>query len=195
MGRPAKPIDLLLMEGKKHLTKEEIEERRNAEIKFGDKKIKCPDYVKNDEAALKKWKELKKLFSDFEFVSAGDSELIARYCVTYSEYLDLRNSYQKIKEIHYDCEELDAAIDAELKNEDGFDEKVFTYKVKKQLRDMISVNALLSIENSINKKAELLGKMEDRMFLNPISKLKNIPKKQQEEEPSVKWGKYGGMSG
>lgn len=195
MGRPAKPIDLLLMEGKKHLTKDEIEERRNAEIKFGDKKIKCPDYVKDDIIALKKWKELKKLFSDFEFVSAGDSEIVARYCVTYSEYLDLRKSYQKIKEINYDSSALDAAIDAELKNEDGSSEKIFTYKVKKQLRDMISVNALLTIENAINKKVELLCKMEDKMFLNPISKLKNIPKKQEEEKPSAKWGKYGGMSG
>lgn len=195
MGRSAKPIDLLVMEGKKHLTKEEIEERRNAEIKFGDKKIKCPDYVKNDIIALKKWKELKKLFSDFEFVSAGDSEIVARYCVTYSEYLDLKNNYQRIKEIHYDSSALDAAIDAELKNEDGSSDKIFTYKVKKQLRDMISINALLTIENAINKKVELLCKMEDKMFLNPISKLKNIPKKQEEEKTSVKWGKYGGMSG
>ena len=33
MGRSAKPIELLMVEGKKHLTKEEIEERRNVEIK------------------------------------------------------------------------------------------------------------------------------------------------------------------
>ena len=195
MGRSAKPVELLMLEGKKHLTKEEIEERKNSEIRFGDKKIKCPNYVKNDEVAYKKWKEINKLFKEFEFVSAGDSELIARYCATYSEYQDLRESYQKIKEIHYDSAALDEAIEAELKNEDGTSDKIFSYKVKKQLRDMISVNALLSIESAINKKAEMLSKMEDRMFLNPISKVKNIPKKKKEEEPSAKWGKYGGMSG
>lgn len=195
MGRSAKPVELLMLEGRKHLTKEEIEDRKNSEIKFGDKKIKCPDYVRKDETAYKKWKEINKLFRDFDFVSAGDSELIGRYCATYSEYLDLKNSYQRIKEIHYDSAALDKALDAELENGDGAPEKVFPYKVKKQLRDMISINALLAVENAINKKAEMLAKMEDRMFLNPISKLKNIPKKPKEEEPSAKWGKYGGMSG
>lgn len=196
MGRSAKPVELLMLEGKKHLTKEEIEERRNLEIKFGDNKIKCPNYVKNDEIAYKKWKEINKLFKGFDFISAGDSELIAKYCVTFSEYMKLRKMYQKIDEIHYDCEALDKAIEAELKNEDGTSEKVFSYKVKKQLRDMISVNALLQIESAINKKVDMLMKMEDRMFLNPISKIKNIPKKPKEETPSERWSRFGGgMSG
>ncbi len=87
-------------------------------------------------------------------------------------------------------------IEAELKNKDGTSEKTFSYKVKKQLRDMISINALLQIESAINKKVDMLMKMEDRMFLNPISKIKNIPKKAKEETPSEKWGKFGGgMSG
>lgn len=196
MGRSAKPIELLMVEGKKHLTKEEIEERRNSEIRFGDRKLKCPNYVKNNEIAYKKWKEINKLFKDFDFVSAGDSELIAKYCITFSGYLKLIEAHQKISEIHYDCEELDRAIEAELKNEDGTTEKAFSYKVKKQLRDMISVNAILQIETAINKKVDLMIKMEDRMFLNPISKVKNIPKKKEEEKPSEKWGKFGGgMSG
>ena len=196
MGRSAKPVELLMLEGKKHLTKEEIEERRNSEIKFGDRKIKCPNYVKKDNIAYGKWKEINKLFKDFDFISAGDSELIAKYCMTFSEYIKLRESYQKIEEIHCDCEALDKAIEAELKNEDGTSEKIFSYKVKKQLRDMISINALLQIESAINKKVDMLMKMEDRMFLNPISKIKNIPKKAKEETPSEKWGKFGGgMSG
>lgn len=196
MGRSAKPVELLMLEGKKHLTKEEIEERRNSEIKFGDRKIKCPNYVKNDDIAYEKWKEINKLFKGFDFISAGDSDLIAKYCTTFSEYMTLRNCHQRISEIHYDCEDLDKAIEAELKNEDGTSEKVFSYKVKKQLRDMISVNAILQIETAINKKVDMLMKMEDRMFLNPISKIKNIPKKQKEEAPSEKWGKFGGsMSG
>ncbi len=196
MGRSAKPVELLMLEGKKHLTKEEIEERRDSEIKFGDRKIKCPNYVKKDNIAHGKWKEINKLFKDFDFISAGDSELIAKYCMTFSEYIKLRESYQKIEEIHYDCEALDKAIEAELKNKDGTSEKTFSYKVKKQLRDMISINALLQIESAINKKVDMLMKMEDRMFLNPISKIKNIPKKAKEETPSEKWGKFGGgMSG
>ena len=36
MGRNAKPINLLVAQGKKHLTKAEIDKRRKAEIKLGD---------------------------------------------------------------------------------------------------------------------------------------------------------------
>lgn len=39
----------------------------------------------------------------------------------------------------------------------------------------------LQLESAINKKMDLLIKMEDRSFLNPLAKVKNIPKKEQEK--------------
>lgn len=187
IGRNAKPIELLQSEGKKHLTKKEIEHRQNTEIRFGDSKLKCPDFVKSDIAAYKKWKEVTALYRDFDFVAAGDSGLLARYCKSFSEYQDLLKSYQRIKEIHYDSAQLDEFLDKEA--EDG-DEALFSYKVKKQLRDMISVNALLSIETAINRKMDMLIKMEDRLFLNPLAKIKSIPKKQEEQPPENKFAKF-----
>ena len=64
MGRSAKPIELLMVEGKKHLTKEEIEERRNSEIRFGDEKL-IPDLLQNHEIPYEKRTEIKKLFRVF----------------------------------------------------------------------------------------------------------------------------------
>lgn len=32
MGRPKEPIDLVMLKGNKHLTKEEIEQRKNSEV-------------------------------------------------------------------------------------------------------------------------------------------------------------------
>jgi phage terminase small subunit len=166
MGRNAKPVELLQAEGRKHLTKSEIEDRTNSEIRFGDHKLKCPDFVKNDMIAYKKWKEITSLYKDFDFVSSGDSGLLARYCKSFSEYQDLLNSYQRIKEIHYDMKELDEALDGTCEDEEtGEEKRLFSYKVKKQLRDMISVNALLSVEAAINKKMDMLIKMEHRLFL------------------------------
>lgn len=181
MGRNAKPLELLVSEGKKHLTKSEISERKNSEIKFGNTTLKCPEFVKNDAISYAKWKEITKLYKDFDFVSSGDSGLLARYCKSFSEYQDLLTSYQRIKEIHYDSSTLDDFLDKE--SEDG-DKNLFSYKVKKQLRDMISINALLSIESAINRKMDMLIKMEDRLFLNPLSKVKSIPKKQEEKKKS-----------
>jgi hypothetical protein len=37
MGRRAKPVDLILIQGTKHLTKEEIEARKEAEAKLRPK--------------------------------------------------------------------------------------------------------------------------------------------------------------
>ncbi|MBE6829157.1 MAG: terminase [Ruminococcaceae bacterium] len=195
MGRNAKPIELLEAEGRKHLTKEEIQNRKKNEIRFGDHKLKCPEFVKSDLIASKKWREITALYKEFNFVGSGDSGLLARYCKSFSEYQDLLASYQRIKEIHYDMKELDEALDGTYLDDENEEKRLFSYKVKKQLRDMISVNALLSIEAAINKKMDMLIKMEDRLFLNPLAKVRNVPK-QEEEKPPSRWGNFGGgMSG
>lgn len=191
MGRNAQPIEILQANGKKHLTKAEIQQRKDNEIKLGDKKLTCPDFVKSDVEAYKKWKEILKIYKDFDFVSSGDVGLLARYCKTFSEYKELLKAYQRVSEIHYDCLELDDYLDE-------FDEEGkarFGYKIKKQLRDLFSISGILTIETAINKKMDMLIKMEDRLFLNPLAKVKNVPKQVKEEEPSSKWGKFGGQSG
>jgi len=186
MGRNGQPIDLLVAKGKKHLTAKEKELRKKAEIKFGGRAITCPDYVLKNDVALDKWAEISTLYEGFDFVSAGDSGLIARYCMTYSEYLDLIQAFQRVKEVHYDCDELDEAINGTYIDEDTEREKqLFSAKVKKQLRDLFAINALLTIETAINQKMKMLIAMEDRLFLNPLAKVKNIPK-QKAEEPEDK---------
>ena len=186
MGRNGQPIDLLVAKGKKHLTAKEKELRKKAEIKFGGRAITCPDYVLKNDVALDKWAEISTLYEGFDFVSAGDSGLIARYCMTYSEYLDLIQAFQRVKEVHYDCDELDEAINGTYIDEDTEREKqLFSAKVKKQLRDLFAISALLTIETAINQKMKMLIAMEDRLFLNPLAKVKNIPK-QKAEEPEDK---------
>jgi len=186
-GRHAQPIELLQANGRKHLTKAEIEHRKSSEIKFGDKKLKCPDFVKNDAEAYKKWKEVTRLYKDVDFVASGDAGLLARYCKTFSEYKELLKAYQRVSEIHYDCSELEDLI------EDTTDEgkQLYSAKVKKQLRDLFSINAILTIETAINKKMDMLIKMEDRLFLNPLAKVKNIPPMPKEEEVPSKFARFG----
>lgn len=193
MGRNAKPVSLHVAEGNPNrLTKEEIEKRKNSEIKLGDAKLRCPDYVKNDVEAYKKWKEIMKIYKDIDFVSSGDIGLLGRYCKTHSEYLLLQKAYQRTSDIHYDCKELEEAIDGEYYDEEtDKDKALFSYKVKKQLRDLFSIGGLLSIETAINKKNDLLAKMEDRLFLNPLAKVKNVPQKKKEEETPSKYSKFG----
>lgn len=194
-GRNAQPIDMLTAKGKKHLTKAEIEHRKKSEIKLGSNRFVCPMYVKTDTVAYRKWRELiadynKAKAEGIDLVKSSDAGILARYCKTFSEYQVLLKAHQRVSEIHYDCDDLDEAIDGENK-ETG--DALFSYKVKKQLRDLFAINGILTIETAINKKMDMLIKMEDRLFLNPLAKVKNIPKQEKKKEDPLASKGFGNV--
>ncbi|HBR28404.1 MAG TPA: terminase [Firmicutes bacterium] len=155
MGRNAKPIALHLVEGNPNrLTKAEIERRKKAEIKVGTKKFKVPTFVKEDPEAYKKWKEVIKLYKEVDFVSSGDVGMIARYCMVYSEYL---RAVERKKTLENATEGVPLVAGPVVDN-------------------------LIKLDNLVNKKMDALMKMEDRLFLNPLAKVKNVPKKEKKPE-------------
>ena len=169
-GRNGQPVNLILAKGKSHhLTKAVIEQRQAAEIKTGTRHLKCPSYVKNDINAYKRWKEIIKIYKDADFVSSGDVGFLGRYCMAHAEYMELLKRKKRINSISEDPDEVEDYIQGEER---------FDSRVQKQLLDMISTDAILKLETAINKKMDLLIKMEDRSFLNPLAKVKNIPKKE-----------------
>lgn len=192
MGRNAKPVALHIAQGNPNrLTKEEIKQRQEAEVKLGKKdlvRLKPPPFVKNDAVAFKYWKDLLKEYKaaaeqGIELLTSSDVGMLALYCKTYAEYERLLRSYQTIDKIAYDSAELDQYLN---------DSENFDYKVKQQLRAMIAVDGLLRIETAINKKMDMLIKMQDRLFLNPLAKVKNVPKPKKDEKPISKFAKFGG---
>jgi len=192
MGRNALPIDILKAKNKKHLTKAEIKQRKESEIKTGNNKLVCPTYIKSDSLAFTKWKEIIAIYKNVDFVSSGDTGMLGRYCKTFSEYQVLLNAYQRVSEIHYDCKELNEAIDGNYYDEENDKTKVlFSYKVRKQLEHLFSIDAILTIESAINKKQDMLIKMEDRLFLNPLAKVKNIPKVEKKQPKDSNAGMFG----
>jgi phage terminase small subunit len=183
-GRRGQPIDILVAKGKKHLTNEEKKRRKEGEIKIGKNKFICPEFVLKDPQALEKWVEIMKLYKDVDFVSSGDTGHLGRYCKTFSEYLKLLDRMNKIRDISEDSDELENYIG---------DSDEFDYKIKKQLLDIISTDGVLRIETAINKKQDLLIKMEDRMFLNPLAKVRNVPKKEPEKVDPLKDQGFGNV--
>lgn len=173
MGRNAKPIELHLVNGnKRHLTKAEIEQRKKAEVKFGDSKLVCPSFVKALPAAAKKWREMVKLYQGFDFVRSGDVGMLARYCVAYAEYLDLVEHRQRIREIKIDGMD-ESLLTAVLPEVYSRQRAVKTFE---KIDYILSVAGLLALDKAINAKMDALVKMEDRLFLNPVAKIKNVPK-------------------
>lgn len=154
MGRNAKPIDLMLVEGKKHLTKAEIQRRRDSEIKLSHQEIKTEPQVRADRRAMKEFRRLKKLYEDIEFVGELDNHLINQYCLAVSELdylLSLMDEYRE-KSRNLDTDNKERVVDRYLE---------------------------LDVEVRM-KRAELL-KIGDRLYLNPVSRTKNLPKPKKEE--------------
>lgn len=190
MSKSAQPISLIKSKGRKHLTKEEIKQREASEVKLGKTelaKLRPPQFVKDDIVAFSHWKKLLKEYREaaaqgIELLTTSDVGLFALYCKTYAEYERLLKSYQTIDKIAYDSDCLEEYIN-------GSEE--FNHKVKQQLRAMVAVDGLLRIETAINKKMDMLMKMQDRLFLNPLAKVRNVPRPQKEEKPTSKWAKFG----
>jgi len=175
-GRPAKPLAFHIIDGKAHLTKAEIEERQANEIKIGETRLIPPDFIKNDINAFHKWKELKKIYEankEFDLVSSGDIGHIARYCQTFSEYLNLVEHRRVIASVPEFKWEEEVAIQEELEGHLG---ERAAKRMWKKIEYLISFDGLLDIDRSINQKMAALVSMEDRLFLNPLSKIKTLPK-------------------
>ncbi|QCT03301.1 hypothetical protein E6C60_2589 [Paenibacillus algicola] len=195
MGRNAKPVGLHIAQGNPNrLTREQIKQRQEAEIKLGKSdldKLKPPVFVKNDTIAYSHWKQCMKEYKaaaeqNVDLLSSSDVGLLAMYCKTYAEYERLQKSYQTIDKVAYDSEFLDEYIE---------DSAEFDTRVKKQLRAMVAVDGLLRIETAINKKMDMLLKMQDRLFLSPLAKIKNVPKPKGKEAPASKFSRFGGGRG
>ena len=115
--------------------------------------------------------------------------MLAMYCKTYSEYERLIAAYQKISEIEID----DIAFRELIKSAEfasGAEAEAMRY-----LSQLASLEGILKIETAVNKKMDMLLKMQDRLFLNPLAKIRNVPKPKKEEKPASKFGRFGGASG
>jgi len=85
MARPRQPVELLLIKGKKHLTKAEIEERQSTEVKAAADNVKPPGYLPQE---LKK--EFKKISDELlriNLMTNLDVDALARFLLAREQYL------------------------------------------------------------------------------------------------------------
>lgn len=154
-GRNAKPIYLHLANGnKRHLTNREIEDRKKheAKLKSGVKSFQPSQQVKDDAVALSMFRKVKRLYKNIEYVEGLDENIINRYCLLHSEYVNLRDMRQGLVDRCSQIEDLAEKI--------------------------AMADTLSEIDRRLEKKMDMLLKLEDRLFLNPTARLKNVPKKE-----------------
>lgn len=178
-GRHAYPLKVHEIAGKKHLTKKDKEQRKNSEVLLPDGDIICPEYIKTNIQAVKKWDEVVSILSSAKILKPADAGSIARYCMAHSEYLDLlqlRESVATIEEFSMK-EEFDIAD--EFENNVGAKAAA---KMWKKVEFIFSSQAVLNVDKAINQKMQVILQLEDHLFLNILSRVKNILQKKEPEE-------------
>lgn len=100
IGKQREPIDLILAKGKKHLTKAEIENRRNSEVDVSEyKNVTVPSYLSKKQK--EEFAETAKKLLDIGIFSELDEDCLARYFIAKTNYLKftkLLNTAMKRKE-------------------------------------------------------------------------------------------------
>ena len=157
MARPSKPTELIVLEGRGHRTKAELEHRKKAEKSlYTGQTFRASEEVRQNEVAHREFKRLKSLYSKIQYVDGLDEQIINRYCL---ELANLNNINERIEK-----------LDNELDTVDDSKERIKIYELMARL------------DSATLKSKELLLKYEDRLFLNPTSRMKAIPKTPPKEE-------------
>lgn len=86
-GRQKQPVDLMLVKGKTHMTKAEIEKRKSEEVKAPADKIRAPSYLPND--LKREFRKLAKELVEINIMSNLDIDALARFIMSRRLYNDL----------------------------------------------------------------------------------------------------------
>lgn len=98
MGRPRQPVDLLVLKGKKHLTKSEIAERKSQEIRAPSDKVKAPRYL--DKEAKREFNKLAKELVELGILTNLDVDALARFLLARRMYLAVTDELLTINPVH-----------------------------------------------------------------------------------------------
>ena len=115
-GRPKEPINLIIAKGNKHLTKQEIEERQNAEIQVNHTDIKIPDYL--DEKEEDEFNKIAEILLEIGIMTELDEDCLAHYLIANTNYKKytkmLRNLEKKIDKVKSKNEKKEILEDVDL---------------------------------------------------------------------------------
>jgi P27 family predicted phage terminase small subunit len=95
MARPREPVDLIEYKGKKHLTKEEKQQRRESEVRAPSDKVTPPAWLSKKEKG--KFEEIAGELLKIGIISNLDCDVLARYVRSQTEYEKVTKQLAKIK--------------------------------------------------------------------------------------------------
>lgn len=160
-GRKAKAPELL--EQDSHVGKAEIERRKAAAVTLGHGILRMPPEVGANKIAREKWGVLTELYRGVPFVSSADACTIARYCLVHARYMELHRDL-------YACRKRWDAVALDLAERGEYDAKAALSVFSRMMSETGDIDA------KMDRKLSALERMEDRLFLNPLSRVRTVPK-------------------
>jgi phage terminase small subunit len=88
MARPREPINLLEAKARKHLTKVEIEERQENEVKAPSDRIKAPSYLTSE--LRREFNKIAKQLTDVGIMTNLDVDTLARFIIGRAMYITFK---------------------------------------------------------------------------------------------------------
>lgn len=87
MGRKSQPLNVIRMKGKTHLTRQQIEERQEAEARVQPPadKVRCPQWL--DKEGRKEWRRICPELKALDLLTNVDVSTLAVYCDQVSQYI------------------------------------------------------------------------------------------------------------
>ena len=93
-GRPKQPINLIIAKGKKHLTKQEINKRKENEVKVNYTDIKVPEYLSEREQM--EFCKIAEILLNVGIMTELDEDCLARYLIAQTNYVQYTNELRKL---------------------------------------------------------------------------------------------------
>lgn len=164
MAGGKQPLELILLKGKKHLSKKEIEERQKKEVKAKSDNVKAPKYLPTE--LKREFKKIADELIEIGIMSNLDSDALARFLMVQKKYLDMELQLLQMSPL----------IIVETENEEG--------EIKTE--EIINENyeKLLTMQDKLFKQARASS---SDLGLTISSRCKLVmPKEKEEEKPLTK---------
>ncbi len=97
MANQPEPIDLIVYKGKKHLTKDEIENRKNSELNVPFVDVKPPKYLNRTQKT--KFKDIAEKLLALNIMTELDVDCLARYIQAHDLYLVYTEKINQLLEL------------------------------------------------------------------------------------------------
>lgn len=151
MAGSRQPISLVQAKGRKHLTKSEIEERKETEVKGNSDNIEAPSYLPDN---LKlKFDLIAEELIDIGIMTNLDCEVLARYVVLEYQFQEV---FKKLSTLNMDDDEYDKILNRQ--------DKIFK-QVRQVGNDLgLSISSRCKLVIPKKKEEEKPKDMADQLF-------------------------------